>query len=66
MPREESLEQRHQSWRRREFVARRFDITNQSHDTIDRSSFMPGVLLAIRKVSDTPGLTVGLDNLLGL
>jgi 4-hydroxy-tetrahydrodipicolinate reductase len=36
------------------------------HDTIDRSSFMPGVLLAIRKVSDTPGLTVGLDQLLGL
>ncbi len=36
------------------------------HDTIDRSSFMPGVLLAIRKVGDTPGLTVGLDRLLGL
>jgi len=36
------------------------------HDTIDRSSFMPGVLLAIRKVVDTPGLTVGLDRLLGL
>jgi 4-hydroxy-tetrahydrodipicolinate reductase len=36
------------------------------HDTIDRSSFMPGVLLAIRKVADTPGLTVGLDRLLGL
>ena len=36
------------------------------HDTIDRSSFMPGVLLAIRKVADTPGLTIGLDRLLGL
>jgi 4-hydroxy-tetrahydrodipicolinate reductase len=36
------------------------------HDTIDRSSFMPGVLLAIRKVGDSPGLTVGLDKLLGL
>ena len=36
------------------------------HDTIDRSSFMPGVLLAVRKVGDTPGLTVGLDRLLGL
>jgi len=34
------------------------------HDTFDRSSFMPGVLLAIQKVVDTPGLTVGLDNLL--
>jgi 4-hydroxy-tetrahydrodipicolinate reductase len=36
------------------------------HDTIDRSSFMPGVLLAVRKVGETPGLTVGLDPLLGL
>jgi 4-hydroxy-tetrahydrodipicolinate reductase len=36
------------------------------HDTIDRSSFMPGVLLAVRKVGETPGLTVGLDRLLGL
>jgi 4-hydroxy-tetrahydrodipicolinate reductase len=36
------------------------------HDTYDRSSFMPGVLLAVRKVPETPGLTVGLDGLLGL
>jgi 4-hydroxy-tetrahydrodipicolinate reductase len=36
------------------------------HDTIDRSSFMPGVLLAVRKVPETPGLTIGLDRLLGL
>jgi 4-hydroxy-tetrahydrodipicolinate reductase len=36
------------------------------HDSYDRSSFMPGVLLAVRKVADTPGLTVGLDGLLGL
>ncbi len=36
------------------------------HDTVDRSSFMPGVLLAIRNVGNTPGLTVGLDKLLGL
>jgi 4-hydroxy-tetrahydrodipicolinate reductase len=34
------------------------------HDTFDRSSFMPGVLLAVRKVIGTPGLTVGLDALL--
>ena len=34
------------------------------HDTFDRSSFMPGVLLAVQKVADTPGLTVGLDALL--
>ncbi len=36
------------------------------HDSYDRSSFMPGVLLAIRGVADHPGLTVGLDALLEL
>lgn len=35
-------------------------------DTYDRSSYMPGVLLAIRKIAETPGLTVGLDALLNL
>jgi 4-hydroxy-tetrahydrodipicolinate reductase len=34
------------------------------HDSYDRSSFMPGVLLAVRKVAETPGLTVGLDALM--
>jgi len=34
------------------------------HDTIDRSAFIPGILLAIRTVADRPGLTVGLDGLL--
>jgi 4-hydroxy-tetrahydrodipicolinate reductase len=36
------------------------------HDTYDRSSFMPGVLLAVHKVAEIPGLTIGLDALLGL
>ncbi|MGX7679940.1 4-hydroxy-tetrahydrodipicolinate reductase [Jatrophihabitans sp. DSM 45814] len=36
------------------------------HDSFDRASFMPGVLLAIREVAKRPGLTVGLDPLLGL
>ncbi|MHB1596614.1 MAG: 4-hydroxy-tetrahydrodipicolinate reductase [Streptosporangiaceae bacterium] len=37
------------------------------HDSLDRASFMPGVLLAVRNVGDLPpGLTVGLENLLGL
>lgn len=36
------------------------------HDAYDRASFMPGVLLAIKLVSDRPGLTVGLDALLDL
>ena len=35
------------------------------HDSYDRTSFMPGVLLAIREVGNRPGLTVGLDSLLG-
>jgi len=36
------------------------------HDSLHRSSFMPGVLSAIRAVSGRPGLTVGLEQLLGL
>lgn len=36
------------------------------HDSYDRDSFMPGVLLAVKAVADRPGLTVGLDALLGL
>ena len=47
-----------------------FGTTGQTlsvrHDTTDRSSFMPGVLLAVKAVADHPGLTVGLDTLLGL
>ena len=35
------------------------------HDSLDRSSFMPGVLLAVRQIGSLPpGLTVGLDRLL--
>ncbi|MGA4726650.1 4-hydroxy-tetrahydrodipicolinate reductase [Micromonospora taraxaci] len=34
------------------------------HDSYDRVSFMPGVLLAVRAVRNRPGLTVGLDALL--
>ena len=36
------------------------------HDSFDRESFMPGVLLGIREVGSRPGLTVGLDALLGV
>jgi 4-hydroxy-tetrahydrodipicolinate reductase len=36
------------------------------HDSLDRTSFMPGVLLAVRHVGARPGLTVGLDPLLDL
>jgi len=34
------------------------------HDSLDRTSFMPGVLLAVKRVATLPGLTVGLDSLL--
>ena len=36
------------------------------HDSINRESFMPGVMLAIREIRDRPGLTIGLDKLMGL
>jgi len=36
------------------------------HDSTDRAGFMPGLLLAVREVPTRPGLTVGLDALLGL
>jgi 4-hydroxy-tetrahydrodipicolinate reductase len=36
------------------------------HDSYDRVSFMPGVLLAVRSVASRPGLTVGLEALLDL
>ena len=36
------------------------------HDSYDRTSFMPGVLLAVKSVAERPGLTLGLDALLGL
>ncbi|TDU86885.1 dihydrodipicolinate reductase [Kribbella voronezhensis] len=36
------------------------------HDSMDRESFMAGVVVGIRRVVDTPGLTVGLENFLDL
>jgi 4-hydroxy-tetrahydrodipicolinate reductase len=36
------------------------------HDSLDRTSFVPGVLLAVRTVGEHPGLTVGLEPLLDL
>jgi len=40
------------------------ETLNIRHDSYDRSSFMPGVLLAVRAVLSRPGLTVGLGPLL--
>jgi 4-hydroxy-tetrahydrodipicolinate reductase len=36
------------------------------HDSLDRTSFVPGVLLAVRHVAEHPGLTVGIESLLNL
>ncbi len=36
------------------------------HDSIDRTSFMPGVVLAVREVVSRTGLVVGLEELMGL
>jgi 4-hydroxy-tetrahydrodipicolinate reductase len=36
------------------------------HDSLHHSSFMPGILLGVRRVVGTPGLTVGLENFLDL
>ncbi|NJQ02215.1 4-hydroxy-tetrahydrodipicolinate reductase [Streptomyces zingiberis] len=36
------------------------------HDSLHHSSFMPGVLLGVRRVASAPGLTVGLENFLDL
>jgi len=47
-----------------------FGTTGQSltirHDSYDRASFMPGVLLAVKAVATRPGVTIGLDRLLDL
>jgi 4-hydroxy-tetrahydrodipicolinate reductase len=43
------------------------EILTLRHDSLDRASFMPGVLLAVRGLGSLPaGLTVGLEGLLGL
>ena len=36
------------------------------HDSLDRSSFAPGVLLGVREIASRPGLTVGLEELMDL
>lgn len=47
-----------------------FGTTGQSlsirHDSYDRTSFMPGVMLAVRNVGDLGGLTLGIESLLGI
>lgn len=40
------------------------EILTVRHDSLDRKSFMPGVMLACRRVADFPGVTYGLENYL--
>ena len=42
------------------------EVLTLRHDSLDRASFMPGALLAVKRVGELRGLTVGLDSLLGL
>ncbi len=43
------------------------EILTIRHDSLDRASFMPGVLVAVRGIGSLPpGMTIGLDGLLGL
>jgi 4-hydroxy-tetrahydrodipicolinate reductase len=43
------------------------EILTIRHDSLDRASFMPGVLLAAREIGTLdPGVSVGLEPLLGL
>jgi 4-hydroxy-tetrahydrodipicolinate reductase len=42
------------------------EILTIRHDSLDRQSFMPGVLLGIKRISSAPGLTVGLEHFLDL
>ena len=42
------------------------EILTVRHDSLGRESFLPGVLAAVRAVARTPGLTFGLDSVLGL
>jgi 4-hydroxy-tetrahydrodipicolinate reductase len=42
------------------------ELLTLRHDLLDRSSFMPGVLLCVQEVANRPGLTVGLEPMLDL
>jgi 4-hydroxy-tetrahydrodipicolinate reductase len=42
------------------------EVLTIRHDSLDRASFMPGVLLGVRTVARRPGLTVGLEHFLDL
>ena len=42
------------------------EVLTVRHDSMDRTSFLPGVLLGIREIGSHPGLTVGIESIMGL
>ncbi len=42
------------------------EVLTIRHDSMNRESFMPGVLLGVRQISANPGLTVGLEHFMNL
>ena len=42
------------------------EVLTIRHDSMDRTSFVPGVLLGVRQVGEHPGLTVGIEEYMGL
>lgn len=42
------------------------EVFTLRHDSMNRGSFMPGVLLGIRRIASAPGLTFGLENFMDL
>ncbi|WP_153504883.1 4-hydroxy-tetrahydrodipicolinate reductase [Cumulibacter manganitolerans] len=42
------------------------EVLTIRHDSMDRTSFVPGVLLGVRQVAGRPGLTVGIEQYMGL
>ncbi len=36
------------------------------HDSLDRACFMPGVLMAVKRIATMPGLTIGIESIMGL
>lgn len=42
------------------------EVLTLRHDATDRTAYAPGLLLAVREVAGRPGLTVGLEHLLGV
>ncbi|MDT0310333.1 4-hydroxy-tetrahydrodipicolinate reductase [Streptomyces sp. DSM 44917] len=42
------------------------EVFTLRHDSMNRASFMPGVLLGVRRIADAPGLTFGLEHFMDL